>query len=184
MQANGARRSVMRLLAIGGALMVVGYAMSCLSRLYDVAPGESTPAVSPVIPDVQRLVGRSWASSLAEPPLVAPPPSEQRATNYWAMDKRIVSQSFVFFSSGFAFTVYAAFVWACDLRGWSLGLFRTFGQNPLAAYLIHYAIDQTILSIVPKDSPLPWVMIWLVVAFGLTYLFVRFLERRQLYLRL
>ena len=100
------------------------------------------------------------------------------------MDKRVVTQSFMAFSTGFACALYAMFVLACDAGGWKLGVFRTFGQNPLAAYAIHYLVATSILGVVPQDSSLAWALIGLVTFFGITYLFVRFLERQGLYLRL
>ncbi len=104
--------------------------------------------------------------------------------NYWMMDKRVVTQSFVIFASGFAFALYGLFVLACDVRRLEIGVFRTFGQNPLAAYLIHYLVEHSILDAVPKDAPLWWALTGLAAFFLITYLFVRFLEKHGLYLRL
>ena len=97
------------------------------------------------------------------------------------MDKRVVSASFVFFSSGFALALYGLCVLACDVHNWNIGVFRTFGQNALAAYIIHYLVGH---PITPHDSSLSWVLVSLIGSFGITYLFVRFLESRSLYLRL
>ncbi|MEZ6151426.1 MAG: hypothetical protein R3C09_14995 [Pirellulaceae bacterium] len=181
--------------------------MSCLTRLYDLrqavqeaqggaavqavaATGdEATGAASslkdsPVIPDWSQAAGRSWTDLLAEPPFVPPPEAERRAINYWMMDKRLPTPSFVLFSTGCAMALYGLFVLVCDIGGWTLGLFRTFGQNPLAAYVIHHFVESAILGVVPKDSPAAWATLGMCVAFGITYMFVRFLEKRGLYLRL
>ena len=190
----------------GDALMLAGYGLSCLTRLYDlpsssaeVQGGEAAQSLnvgdavtvgskslkdSPVMPDWSQAAGRSWTDLLAEPPLAPPPGVEQRALNYWMMDKRLPTPSFVLFSTGCAMALYGLFVWACDIRGWTLGLFRTFGQNPLAAYVIHHFVETAILGVVPKDSPVAWATLGMCVAFGITYMFVRFLEKRGLYLRL
>ncbi len=185
-----------RLIGWGLLLMLVGYGLSCLTRLYDLPSDASQDvtalvhssnhesAASPVIPDFSRAAGRKWSQLLAEPPFVPPPEFEQRSRNYWMMDKRITSQSFVLFSTGFAAALYGLFVWVCDVSRFSVGIFRTFGQNPLAAYIIHHFVEHAILMVVPKDSPLAWACLGLCVSFGITYLFVRFLEKRGLYLRL
>jgi hypothetical protein len=109
---------------------------------------------------------------------------EVRKENYWMMGKRVVGLTFTLFASGFAFALYGLFVWASDVGGATLGLFRTFGQNPLAAYIIHHIVEESILTLVPKDAPLWWCLVGLAVFFGITYLFVRHLERQNIYLRL
>jgi len=189
-----------RLMGWGILCMLLGYGLSCLTRLYDqevpsptalntqVASSTSTAAPvitqSPVLPDWNKARGRAWSQLLAEPPFVPPPPVSERQLNYWMMDKRIVSQSFVFFSSGFALALYGLFMLCCDVQHFSSSLFRTFGQNPLAAYIINHFVNDALLQLIPKDSPLAWVLLGLSVAFGITYLFVRFLEQRGLFLRL
>ncbi len=47
----------------------------------------------------------------------------------WTMSQRTGSVSYLLFSSGFSVVVYAGFLALCDGRGWSLGVFRTFGRN-------------------------------------------------------
>lgn len=175
-----------RLVRWGLGLMVVGYGLSCLSMVYDgespSPPGKS--AASPVWPPLGRLEGRSLSSLLAEAPLVQPPPPERRPLNYWMMNKKIVSLPFVVFSTGWALALYGLFIVPCDLLGWSIGLFRTFGQNALAAYLLHHLVEEAVHALVPKDSPLPAVLAGL-AAFGLmTYLLVRGLERQGVRIRL
>lgn len=181
-------RAAWQLLGWGAAMMVVAYALSCLTRLYDVEPGSSAGggevAESPVLPPFEAMRGRSLISMLAEPPFVQPPGTEVRRWNYWMMGKRVVGLTFTLFASGFAFALYALFVRACDIGGASVGLFRTFGQNPLAAFVIHHIVEESILTLVPKDAPLWWCLVGLAVFFGITYLFVRHLERQNIYLRL
>jgi len=141
-------------------------------------------AESPVIPPFSAASGRSFTSLLAEPPFFVPKPDALRKKNYWSMDKRMVTQSFILFSTGFSVALYALFVLACDTAGGSIGLFRTFGQNALAAYVIHGPVEHSIQQLVPDDSPAWWVTVGFVIFFTITYFFVRFLEKNKLYLKL
>ena len=69
--------------------------------------------------------------------------------------------------------LYGLFVLVCDGVGLRIGLFRLLGMNPLAAYVIHHVVEETVLSLVPGDSPLWWDLAGLAVFFGITILFVR-----------
>lgn len=196
----------LRLCTLGIFLMAAGYSASCLTRLYDKLPPNSTTVasggligeggiseldtgshseqISPVIPDWNRMSGRTLSSMLAEPPMVPPPPKEIREPNYWAMDKRIVSQSFVFFSAGFSIFLYAFFARLTDGSQFTFGPFATFGQNPLAAYIIHHFVTDSITAFFPKDSAGVWATFGMLLSIWITYLFVSFLSKRELFLRL
>jgi predicted acyltransferase len=177
-----------RLIAWGLVLMAAGYGMSCLSRLYD-APGlnEEEAAVpelaeSPVWPPLKELDNKDWRSLRAEPPLVPSP--RERYSNYWMMSQRAGTLSYLTFGAGLSLALYALFVLACDLGPLQIGIFRTFGNNALAAYIIHQLVEGAMRPYTPKDSPL-----WFALAsFGLfllvCYVFVRHLEKNKLYLRM
>lgn len=176
---------VRRLAGWGTGLMAMGYLLSCLSTLYDVpTPDSGPPPVSPVLPPLGRLEARPPASLLADPPFVRPPPPEARTPNYWMMDKRVVTLSFTLFATGFASVLYGLFVLACDRGGFGLGVFRMLGQNPLAAYILHHPVEKSVRALVPADAPLGLCLVGLAVFLAVTLLFVRYLDRHNLYLRL
>lgn len=191
--ANSARQAASKLLLSGAALMLVAWGLSCVSRLYDLdkgaIPSKQRPqnAFSPMYPTLVDLSDASLASLLAEPPFVAPPGTSDnpvRLRNYWMMIKQIPTLTFMMCATGFAMLVYGLFVWLCDVKGWWLGLLNTFGTNALAAYVLHNFIVDQINKLVPTDSPVWYVMLGFLVFFLSTWSVVRYLEKRNLFIRL
>lgn len=118
--------------------------------------------------------------SLAAPPFFPP----WHAPDLWTMSQRAGSVSYLLFSAGLSLAVYAGFVAACDRRNHRLALFTDLGKNALAAYLIHMVLMGFLSRIGPKDSPL-WYALTL-TAFGClaSWAAVRWLNARNLFLRL
>lgn len=185
------RSSVRPLLRWGIVLMSLGYAASCLTRLYDVSESEPSAvaadgkfAASPVVPPLENAKGRPLTSLLAEPPFVPPPGVDERKLNYWMMDKRVVTQSFVWFATGFSCLVFALFVLVCDVWGVKSSLLALFGRHALAAYVIHYPVEQMVRQVVPRDSPVWWASLGLAVFFAITWMIVRYLDHSRITIRL
>jgi predicted acyltransferase len=146
-------------------VMLIGYALSCLNLV--VEPNHWTPS-------------SQWTAALVEPPFVPP----TRPVNIWTMSQRAGSVSYLTFGAGFSLAVYVLFVLACDRMPLQIGVFRTFGTNALAGYILHDLVNEAIKPFMPKDSPLWWVFCGFALSFGLCYLFLRYMERNKLHLRL
>ncbi|MBX3436485.1 MAG: hypothetical protein KF861_03270 [Planctomycetaceae bacterium] len=203
------RTSIARLVRWGGAFLIAGYAMSCLSRLYDLpdaaqserfAPAaaderitntrgkakggiSSVLAASPVLPDWRAATGRPLASLLGDPPFVERP--EERLVNYWMMSKRLASLPYVIFASGLSFVGLAVFVFVADVMGVRIGVFRTFGMNALIAYILHKMVLKGLMfPLIPPDSA-AW-LYWsgLLIYLVMVYLLVRGLERQGVFVKI
>ena len=96
----------------------------------------------------------------------------------------MVGPSFTLFSGGFAMALYALFILASDLGRLKLGVFRILGQNALAGYVLHHLVEHTMLGVVPKDSPLWWVLTGLTIFMVISVGFVAYLDRNKIHLKL
>ena len=129
---------------------------------------------------------------LAEPPFIPPPhPSGEisesylmRQWNYWMMSQRAGTISYLTFSAGFSLLVFAAFYVCCDLWGLQLGIFRTFGTNALAAYVLHMMVASAVKPFMPRDCPQWYMWAGCAVFMAVTYLMVRTLEKNEVYIKL
>jgi hypothetical protein len=175
------------LLAGGAGLMLLGYALSCGTRLFDV-PAEIRSAEMPKLADnpvlPQRLDERPFDSLLAEPPFVPPPDWRERHWNYWMMSQRSGSVSYLVFAAGLSLAVFVLFHLVCDRLGWQLGLFRTLGTNALTGYLVHGMMETLVKPHISRDAAWPTVAAGFAICFGITYLVVRVMEKKGIYLRL
>lgn len=182
-----------RMIAWGCVLMGLGYLFSCGTRFYDVPPEimESFKgrklAESPVFPSAEAIAAKRNSGNLgevlAEPPFVPPPSIEHRKWNYWMMSQRAGTLSYLTFSAGFSLIVFALFALACDRWGWRLAFFETFGTNALAAYVLHDLTGSAVKPFIPKDAPAWYAVSGLLLFFWLTWVFLRYFEKRGVYLR-
>lgn len=137
-------------------LMVAGYALACLNLW-------GTPG-----------------HYLVEPPFV--PPSG--AVDLWTMSQRTASPSYMLFGAGFSVAVYLLFVLVSDAWGWQLGIFRTFGKNPLFGYLNSEALRMALSPLLERDATLSAVLFVFAIHFLIIYATLRYLEHRGWYWRL
>ena len=159
------RAAVGRLIRWGLALMLLGYALSCLNLV--------TPPNSPR--------GGGVTSILIEPPFVPP----TRPVNLWTMSQRAGSLSYLTFGAGLSMAIYALFVWACDVHGFQIGPLRTFGKNALAGYVIHGLVDQFVFKpFTARDMSLGATLAALALFLAICYGCLRALEKRGIFLRL
>jgi peptidoglycan/LPS O-acetylase OafA/YrhL len=100
------------------------------------------------------------------------------------MSRRAGSVTYLTFGAGFALAVFALFVLACDRGSLRLGNFRTLGTNALAGYILHEMINRAVKPFVPKDSPLWFVLVGFGASLAICNLFLRYLEKQRLFLKL
>lgn len=177
-------------------IMFGGWLLSCGTTLYNVNEADFDDvalqleqsndkqrwAADPVVPAPERRAAH--ALTWAEPPFVPPPPPVERLENYWMMSQRAGSLSYQTFAAGLSLALYAVFYIACDVWSWQLGLFRTLGTNALVGYVLHGMVDGAVSPFIPRDAPGWYVTAGFLVFFGITYLFIRKLEKDGIYLSL
>ena len=67
--------------------------------------------------------------------------------------------------------------------GIRVGVFRTFGTNALAAYVLAGIIGEAIKNFIPGDAPAWYTITAFCIDFFLIWLFVRTLEKNNIFLR-
>jgi predicted acyltransferase len=175
----------------GGPLGFLSWTIPLLvgSMAYDVVAASKDPRHT-----ANRLTGWSIVLMLAgyalscaggtwAPPPFVPPPSG-RTVDLWTMSQRTGSTSYLTFSAGFSLAVYALFVLACDLGHFESRVFRTFGVNALAAYIIHPLVAGAVKPYAPNDAPLWYVASAFGFYFAICYVFNRYLEEHRIFLKL
>jgi predicted acyltransferase len=126
--------------------------------------------------------GLSSVGGLAPPPFT--PPLEGSTVDIWTMSQRSGSASYQAFAAGFSLAVYALFVALCDGARLTIGVFRTFGTNALAAYVLHSMVAQAVRPYVPSDSPFWYATLGTALYFFISWALIRHLERERIFLKL
>ncbi len=186
-------RNVFPVVIAAFGLMILGYVMSCPTRLYDVPKSQQTELMNskladdPVLPTTDRIQAKfsttDYFGLFAEPPFVKPPSAQLRKWNYWMMSQRAGTLTYLTFTAGFSLLVFVLFYLVCDVGKLQLSFFRTFGTNALVAYILHSMVSQAVQPFFPKDSPRWFAYTGLAIFFLITWLFVKQLEKQGAYLR-
>jgi hypothetical protein len=100
------------------------------------------------------------------------------------MSRHLGTPPFHLFATGLALGVYALLVQLCDVVGLRVGVLRTFGQNPLIAYILHMNLGGAIASSWPEGGGWPHALAGAAHRLASEYLIMRFLEWRRIFLRL
>ncbi len=171
----------------GGPLGFLSWSIPLLagSFAFDVATPGRRGRVAQLLLIASALMALGYGLTAVDGLLDAPPFVPPRdPVDLWTMSQRAGSVSYQTFAAGFSVAVYAAFVLASDVGRLRLRLFRTLGRNALVAYLLHPMVASAFEPYLPKDAPSWFVAAGFALEFGLTYLFLRFLEKGGLFLKL
>ena len=193
--------AIRKILAAGSIVALLGWGLSCGTTIYDVPDTlleelkDQRFAQNPVLPSNEQLA--AWNHKLAEPPFCPPLDTEHRKLNYWMMSQRSGSLSYLTFAAGFSLLVMAFFVWAVDVRGWKLGIFRTLGMNALVAYMLPGFVSSyarrwsgMLFGELTENGRLPKTAGAISVAFAfllmclMVYILLRIMEWRKIYVRM
>lgn len=117
---------------------------------------------------------------IAAPPFVEP----WHERDVWTASQQTAGASYQFVGVGVAMLVFALCRWLAEGRGVQFAVFRTFGRNALAAYVLHGLVEDFVDPFVPKDAPLWWVGVGFAVYFAVTWAMLRGMERQRLFVRL
>lgn len=104
--------------------------------------------------------------------------------NYWTMSQRAGSVTYTLFGAGFALIIFQVFRFISDDWKFTLSIFDLFGRHALATYIIHEMVSECVKPFVPRDAPLWYVLSGFSIYFFITWLFVRYLDKSKLFLRL
>lgn len=111
-------------------------------------------------------------------------PEGEPVRNYWLMSQRAGSVTYLLFGAGFGLLIYALFRIVCDHWGVRWGYLDLLGRHALWGYIIHDMVSGVVSPFVPKDSPAWWVGAAFLVYLGITSLFLWYLDRNKLALKL
>ncbi|MAT97881.1 MAG: hypothetical protein CL608_12115 [Anaerolineaceae bacterium] len=151
-------------------------------------------AENPVAFDFSKWSALPWSKKIGRNPMERPPYEDPRVVDYqprdafywnaWMMSQRAGTVAYPTFAAGASLLMYLLFYIACDIRGWQVPLFRTWGTNALAAYVLFELVCGAVKQFVPRDPV--WWYGWgsLAVGMFLMWLVIRSLEKNKIFIRM
>ncbi|QDU80672.1 hypothetical protein Pla110_24040 [Polystyrenella longa] len=154
-------------------------------------------AIDPVIPNekrMEKLSGMSWTDFIGRNPFDSPDEQNEEIVQYqpryefywnaWMMSQRAGTMSYLIFAGGFSLFVYTLFYIFTDIWGFQIGLFRTWGTNALASYVLFELVCGAVKNFVPRDPPAWYGWSSWVIGMYLMYVVIRSLEKNKIYIRM
>ncbi len=106
------------------------------------------------------------------------------------INKLLWSSSFVLFAGGWSLLLLALFFWMIDIRGWRTWAFPfvVIGMNPITIYLAQGLFDFGVIATIFVqgfiDHTGEWQpLVWVVSVFAVKWLFLYFLYKQRIFLR-
>ncbi|QDU78540.1 hypothetical protein Pla110_02440 [Polystyrenella longa] len=151
-------------------------------------------AENPVAFDFSRWSALPLSEKIGRNPMERPPYEDSKVVDYhardafywnaWMMSQRAGTVAYPTFAAGASLLMYLLFYILCDMWGWQVPLFRTWGTNALAAYVLFELVCGAVKQFVPRDPV--WWFGWgsLAVGLFLMWLVIRGLEKNKIYIRM
>jgi hypothetical protein len=165
-------RRVLYIVAVGIALMLLGYLLSFLSLAIPVVCYNY---------DSDELAN---CSSVGTPPVPFVRPGQQAMyVTMWSMIQ--CWPTFMLFTTGFQVVVCSAVYYVCDVkkkRLWGVhDMCDAFGRNTLIAYYFHFGARREIAGWMPVDAPGGIVFLGLIMCIGSLYLALFHLRQHSIF---
>ena len=151
-------------------------------------------AAEPVAFNTSEYAALPLSKKIGRNPMEKPPEEDERLVQYhprdtffwnaWMMSQRAGTVAYPTFAGGVSLLLYTLFYIACDMKGWQVPLFRTWGTNALAGYVLFGLVCGAVKSYVPRDPV--WWYGWgsWVIGMFLMWLVIRTFEKNRIFIRM
>ncbi|MCA9042366.1 MAG: hypothetical protein KDA65_18580, partial [Planctomycetaceae bacterium] len=151
-------------------------------------------AEHPVAFNLSEWTALPLSQKVGRNPFAKPPYEDSKVVDYqprdafywnaWMMSQRAGTVAYPTFAGGASLLMYLLFYIACDMWRWQVPLFRTWGTNALAAYVLFGLVCGGVKQFVPKDPV--WWYGWGSWALGmfLMWVVIRNFEKNKIFIRM